>query len=108
MTLLVFQIIYFAIEGSRVLPCNGHGYMSIPKSRNKLANERRWPQDVNYCPHCLNAEGRRTSNYVYPETISGAKGHGLCGDKPVGGDECWNGGQCGEQDHMPGKITRLP
>lgn len=96
--ILLLSIIFMEIA----LPCQAHGYLSVPKSRNKLANERSWPSDVNYCPHCLNAEGRRTSNYVYPETEESARSHGLCGDKTIGGESCWNGGLCPEQDHMPG------
>ena len=98
----ILYLLYVSFQESILLPCTAHGFMSIPKSRNKVANERQWPDDVNYCPHCLNAEGRRTSNYVYPETISGARGHGLCGDKPQGPETCWTGGECPQQDHMPG------
>ena len=91
-----------ALAAARCTPADAHGYMSIPKSRNKLANERSWPEEVNYCPHCLNVDGRRTTTYAYPETAAGARGHGLCGDRPAGGDACWSGGLCAEQDHMPG------
>ena len=95
--MLVVVVGYFAKHA------DAHGYMNMPKSRNRLANERSWPEDVNYCPHCLNADGRRTSLYTYPETINGARGHGLCGDAPRGGNACWDGsGECPEQAHMPG------
>jgi hypothetical protein len=81
---------------------NAHGYMSVPKSRNKLANERPYSEGPNYCPHCLASGGRRTSPLVYPETIKSGRSHGLCGDAPKGNDACWSGGLCTEQDHMPG------
>eukprot|EP00873_Tetraselmis_striata_P035927 jgi/Tetstr1/456191/TSEL_042959.t1 len=87
---------------------SGHGYLSIPKSRNKLANERPYYENPNYCPHCLNLGGRRTSPLVYPETVDSARSHGLCGDVSSGGPECWEGGDCPSQDHMPGGIFYTP
>eukprot|EP00192_Tetraselmis_astigmatica_P011861 CAMPEP_0117670744 /NCGR_PEP_ID=MMETSP0804-20121206/12942_1 /TAXON_ID=1074897 /ORGANISM="Tetraselmis astigmatica, Strain CCMP880" /LENGTH=397 /DNA_ID=CAMNT_0005479115 /DNA_START=102 /DNA_END=1292 /DNA_ORIENTATION=- len=88
---------------------DAHGYMSKPLSRNKLANNRPEPGPVNYCPHCLNLGGRRTTPLVYPETIESGLSHGLCGDKPLGSVEaCWGGGDCPEQDHMPGGRFYTP
>lgn len=84
----------------------GHGFMAKPLSRNKLANNRpegRPNKPPNYCPHCNNlGAGRRTSGLVWPETPQSARGLGLCGDAPVGPASCWTGGNCPEQDHMPG------
>merc|ERR1719310_804488 len=82
-----------------------HGFMKIPLSRNKMAHERGEGNPVgpvNYCPHCNNLGGRRTSPLVFPETIESARGFGLCGDAPQGPARCWNGGNCPEQEHMPG------
>mmetsp|Transcript_10569 Transcript_10569/g.25020 ORF Transcript_10569/g.25020 Transcript_10569/m.25020 type:complete len:536 (+) Transcript_10569:115-1722(+) len=65
---------------------------------------------VPLCECCsLNLGGRRTSNLVYPETVESALGHGLCGDAPLGDvDRCWGGGDCTEQDHMPGGRFYTP
>ena len=77
---------------------DAHGYLALPKSRNLLAHERSWPDEVNYCPHCLNLGGRRSSPLVFPETVSSANGNlGLCGDAPAGPSSCWAGGDCPQQ-----------
>ena len=75
----------------------GHGKLTVPKSRNQLANERSWPDEVQYCPHCLNLGGRRTAPLVHPETVESARSFGLCGDAPSGPDSCWSGGDCPQQ-----------
>jgi len=41
----------------------GHGFLSVPRSRNAIANS-------NYCPHCLNGGGSGA-------TATGL--HGMCG-----------------------------
>ena len=88
---------------------DAHGYMSVPISRNVLSAPPRrswWPSNPNAPPNpdkqSLNAGGRRTNDFVYPETITSALGHGLCGDPALGPKTCWSGGKCEEQHHMPG------
>eukprot|EP00873_Tetraselmis_striata_P015355 jgi/Tetstr1/435619/TSEL_024521.t1 len=41
-------------------------------------------------------------------SANGARSHGLCGDVSSGGPECWEGGDCPSQDHMPGGIFYTP
>lgn len=51
---------------------NGHGYLSVPPSRNILAKDQ-------YCPHCLN--GGTVDDVSAKKTLRWPQGnHGLCGD----------------------------
>ena len=91
---------------------DAHGFMKVPLSRNKMAHERGEGSPdgpVNYCPHCSNlGGGRRTAGLVFPETPESARTLGLCGDAPVGPSDCWDGGDCPQQDHMPGGRFYTP
>ena len=99
--ILAAQLALLMVCVSVITPAMSHGYMSIPRARNVIARDRSEGNPnapVNYCPHCLNLGGRRTSNLVYPETVESGRSHGLCGDAPTGSpDSCWLGGDCPEQ-----------
>ena len=90
-------VIAMLVVGLFTKHADAHGKLTLPKSRNQLANDRSWPEEVNYCPHCLNLGGRRTEPLVHPETVESARSFGLCGDAPSGPDACWTGEDCPQQ-----------
>ena len=98
---MAFQMAVLLLLSSVATHVAAHGFMSIPRARNVIARDRSEGNSaapVNYCPHCLNLGGRRTTNLVYPETAQSGRSHGLCGDAPAGSpDACWLGGDCPQQ-----------
>jgi hypothetical protein len=100
-TLLAASTVAYFLLIIQAPSADAHGYLSVPRSRNLVAHQRK--TNRNYEPQSLSSGQRRNSPLVYPETEAGALGHGLCGDAPrTKSPECWNGGDCPEQAHMPG------
>jgi hypothetical protein len=84
-------VVLAALLMAGALVCvDGHGYLMVPRSRNKFANDRGVGGQYDYCPNCKNAGGLANvkANDVlggvwarnFPETEKSLARHGLCGD----------------------------